>query len=252
MNNTLKNGFRVLELLSLTGESLSVKDISNTLDIPNSHACRLLKTLKETGYVKQNSSRKYKISMKILSLSNMSLSKHQIRSKVHPFIIKLSKELHIDVYFSIPVEQKPMIVDVSYYRANNDPFLTAGNFNPIHCSASGKVCAAYYSEEELNLFFKNNTLTKYTKYTITSQTKFTNELKEIRRKKIAWTNRERDNNSIACASPIFNSEGEMIGIIGGNFTAKTISEDKLQEYGKQIRATASSASFALGYAEYDI
>jgi len=95
-------------------------------------------------------------------------------------------------------------------------------------------------------------LTKYTKYTITSQTKFTNELKEIRRKKIAWTNRERDNNSIACASPIFNSEGEMIGIIGGNFTAKTISEDKLQEYGKQIRATASSASFALGYAEYDI
>jgi len=122
MNNTLKNGFRVLELLSLTGESLSVKDISNTLDIPNSHACRLLKTLKETGYVKQNSSRKYKISMKILSLSNMSLSKHQIRAKVHPFIIKLSKELHIDVYFSIPVEQKPMIVDVSYYRANNDPF----------------------------------------------------------------------------------------------------------------------------------
>ena len=64
MNNTLKNGFRVLELLSLTGESFSVKDISTTLNIPNSHACRLLKTLKGTGYVEQNSSRKYKMSMK--------------------------------------------------------------------------------------------------------------------------------------------------------------------------------------------
>jgi IclR family transcriptional regulator, KDG regulon repressor len=251
MNNTLTNGFQILELLSSTGESFSVKEIASAMDVPNSHACRLLKTLTEAGYVSQNSSRKYKISMKVLSLANMCLSKNQIRQKVHPFVIKLSKELKTDIYFSMPVENKPMIIDVSYYRANKDASLTAGSFNPINCSASGKVCAAYYSEDELDNFFNNNTLKKYTENTITSKCELKKQLQKIRKNKIAWTKMEKDKYSIACASPIFNSEGEMVGIIGGNFTQKQLSEDKLQEYGKQIRATASSASFALGYAEYE-
>ncbi|MDA3797818.1 MAG: IclR family transcriptional regulator [Kiritimatiellae bacterium] len=252
MNNTLQNGFRVLELLSSTGESFSVKEIANTMDVPNSHACRLLKTLTEAGYVKQNSSRQYKISMKVLSLANMCLSKNQIRQKVHPFILKLSKDLKLDAYFSMPVELKPMIVEAAYYRANQNASLTAGSFNPIHCSASGKVCAAYYSENELKDFFKSNTLVKHTEHTITSKNKFRQQLKEILKSRIAWTEMERDPDSVACASPIFNSEGEMVGIIGGNFGSKISDKAKLQEYGKQIRATAAAASFALGYAEYDV
>ena len=58
MNNTLRNGIKVLEFLSSTGSSHSVKDIAGEMELPNSHACRLLKTLTETGYVEQDGKNK--------------------------------------------------------------------------------------------------------------------------------------------------------------------------------------------------
>ena len=83
MNNTLRNGFKVLEILASTGERHSVKSIAEEMKVPNSHACRLLKTLSEAGYIEQDpATRLYGISLKILSLSNMCLSKNMIRRKV--------------------------------------------------------------------------------------------------------------------------------------------------------------------------
>lgn len=74
MNNTLQNGFTILEYLAADAEECSVKELAEHFGLPNSHVCRLLKTLADTGYVEQTpGSRKYRISLKILNLSNMRL-----------------------------------------------------------------------------------------------------------------------------------------------------------------------------------
>ena len=45
MNNTLQNGFRLLEHLSLTAQEHSVTELTEVFALPKSHICRLLKTL---------------------------------------------------------------------------------------------------------------------------------------------------------------------------------------------------------------
>jgi IclR family transcriptional regulator, KDG regulon repressor len=255
MNNTLKNGFKVLEFLSSTGDSHSVKDIAETMALPNSHACRLLKTLTETGYVEQDSkTKKYSISLQVLSLSNMCLSKNLIRQKVRPFIIRLSGELQVNTYLSIPANHQPMIIDAVYANnsGNADSALTVGSINPVHTSASGKVCAAYHPEEGLQEFLSACPFDKQTANTITSRKEFKKQLEEIKSNKIALTINERGESVIAAASPVFNSNGQLVGVIGALLPTKDdYTEIEIAKYADAIRATAEAASFALGYAEYN-
>lgn len=255
MNNTLKNGFKVLEFLSATGESHSVKEIAEKMQLPNSHACRLLKTLKETGYVEQNSKTKqYRISLQVLSLSHMCLSKNLIRQKVRPFIIRLSGELQVSTYLSIPANQQPMIIDAVYARNSgpSDSALTIGSINPVHTSASGKVCAAYHPAEGLEDFLAACPFDKQTPNTITSRQKFKEQLAKIKASKIALAVNERGESVVAAASPVFNSEGQLVGVIGAVLPIKdNYSEEEIAKYADAIRETAEAASFSLGYAEYN-
>ncbi|MBO5722951.1 MAG: helix-turn-helix domain-containing protein [Lentisphaeria bacterium] len=43
----------MLDYLAETAEAMSVKELAEHFSLPNSHICRLLKTLTETGYVEQ-------------------------------------------------------------------------------------------------------------------------------------------------------------------------------------------------------
>lgn len=255
MNNTLQNGFKVLELLSSTGEMYSVKDIAGIMQLPGSHACRLLKTLTETGYVEQDAkSRKYGVSMKVLSLSNMCLAKNLIRQKVRPFIIRLSNDLQVNTYLSIPVNHQPMIIDAVFSNnsGSHDPALNVGSINPIHSSASGKICAAYHPDAGLNEFLASCPFEKTTANTITSREKFIGQFAQIKKEKIALAINERGESVIAAASPVFNSEGELVGIIGAVLPTKDdYSEAEIAKYADAIKATAEAASFSLGFAEYN-
>ena len=79
MNNTLHNGLKILEFLATNAEAISIKEIAEHFQLPNSHVCRLLKSLTELGYAEQiPGSRKYRISLKILNLANARLKKENL------------------------------------------------------------------------------------------------------------------------------------------------------------------------------
>ncbi|HPO91723.1 MAG TPA: IclR family transcriptional regulator, partial [Victivallales bacterium] len=216
MNNTLQNGFKILEYLASTAEAYSVKELAEYFKIPNSHACRLLKTLVQTGYVEQEKKGgKYKISLRILTLSNACLSRLVIRNRLRPFLIRLCGLSALPVYLIVPFERRPLIIDVVYpEKARGDYGLTIGALNPVHASAGGKLCAAYIPEEELDSFLENIEFIKYTEKTITNKEFFKSELKKIREEMIAITDSERFPGTYAIAAPVFDFRGNFVSAIG--------------------------------------
>lgn len=251
MNNTLKNGFRVLEFLAGKAEAYSVKELAQIFKLPNSHICRLLKTLKDTGYIVQDSSRKYVISLKILNLSHACLSRLEIRNRLRPFVRKLSEELKLPVYLSIPLNWYPIIVDVALPEGRAfDPAITIGSMNPIHISATGKICAAFHPLETLDEFLATISFDKLTEKTISDPEAFKAELSKIRKEKSAVTNLERSNNISAIASPIFNCEGVLAAVIGVSFSPSEINENDWREIREKTYQAAENSSYALGFALY--
>ena len=255
MNNTLRNGFRVLEILASEEKKLSVKRISDEMGVPKSNACRLLKTLAASGYVEQDESTKcYGISLKILALSNLCLTKNIVRKKARPFIAKLSRRRQIDAYLSVTVGNKPMVVDAVYLKGARagDSASTIGSYNSIHCSATGKVAAAFHPEADLDEFLEGCSFERKGPRTITSKDKFIETLPEIRARKIALAVYESGSMMVAAASPIFDNSEELAGIIGILLPNKADYEhDEIMKYAEDVRATAEAVSFSLGYADYE-
>ena len=96
MNNTLYNGFKLLDFLAVSAELVSVKELAEHFQLPNSHICRLLKTLVETGYVEQDpATRKYRISLKILNLAHSRLQSERLPELARPYIRKLAEKLDV-------------------------------------------------------------------------------------------------------------------------------------------------------------
>jgi IclR family KDG regulon transcriptional repressor len=148
-----------------------------------------------------------------------------------------------------------MIIDAIYLTPHNpaDSALTIGNFNPIHCSATGKIAAAYHPSNKIADFLKRCPFNKHTDKTITSRKKFIDTLPEIRKRKIALTICERGNSVIATASPVFNASGDLAGIIGAQLPSKkNYDHNEIMKYASAVRETADAASFSLGFTEYDI
>jgi DNA-binding IclR family transcriptional regulator len=251
MNNTLQNGFKLLEYMADTAEAYSVKDLAEIFKMPNSHICRLLKTLTETGYIEQvKPSRKYKISLKILTLSHACLSRMELRNRLRPFLGRLASDLNVIAYLSVPLNWHPVIVDVFSPNGKGplDSGITIGSVNPINCSASGKVCAAYYPDN-IDEFLKDVDFKKLTDRTILTPDALKKELAVIRREKVSLTDAERSNEISAAASPVFQQDGTLAAIIGVSFCS-TLSPESKSGIREKIHEAGDNASYSLGYTMY--
>ncbi|OGV37861.1 MAG: hypothetical protein A2X48_08345 [Lentisphaerae bacterium GWF2_49_21] len=251
MNNTLQNGMNVLEFLSGSTEAHSVKELSDRMELPKSHICRLLKTLKEIGYVEQNDERKYFISLKVLRLSNGCLRRMGVRTRLRPFLHKLANELGREIYLQVPHDCQAMVVDVvSPEGVKRDLGLEIGSVNPINYTAGGKVCAAYSSPKELEAHVKKYGLKKMTDKTITDFRKLKEELEKIKKEKLAVMDSERSPGVAALASPVFDCNGTLAAVIGTMLPEGKRTEEVWSKFKKSVYDAAESASFALGYAPY--
>lgn len=250
MNNTLEHGLAVLEYLAKTGEPYSVTGLAEEMEYPASSICRLLQTLKDAGFVEQDSkTRKYAVSLKLLTLANSSLRRLDLRNKLRPYLDKLSRTLKQPVYLAIPFHGRAMIADVVFPGGvAGDPALTIGSLLGVHTSACGKLCAAYLSEEALNALLAKTRLEALTPYTITAPEALKAECLKIREQGFAATESELAIGTLAVAAPVLDHNGNFAGALGSYLSKGRSSPETWNTFKTETIATAEAASYALGYA----
>lgn len=224
MNNTLSNGFKLLEYLAQAAEPHSVKDLAEVFGLPNSHICRLLKTLTETGYVEQTGNRRYVVSAKILTLSHSKLERMAIRRKCHPALVELTAKLQCDAYLAIPYNGRAIIADVTYKGGIFDGGITIGAANSVNTSACGKICAAYVDSAQIDDFLAANAL-RVTPKSIHDLRLFKEHLAKVRRDNVAVCDDEIDIGTYAVACPVLDKDGKLLAAVG---VAAAFPDDKLK------------------------
>ena len=96
-----------MEFLADTAEAVSVKEVAEYFQLPNSHICRLLKSLAEAGYVEQlPGSRKYRVSLKILNLANARLKKEHLLGIARPYMRQLAEKVDGAVFVTFHLKNK--------------------------------------------------------------------------------------------------------------------------------------------------
>ena len=238
MNNTLANGFMLLERLARDGREGSVKDLSAETGLPPSHVCRLLKTLVETGYLEQDpASRKYRVSLKLLSLSQARLRNLDLRRVGHPFLARLGNELNANVFLSAPCRGRSIIIDVVWpMEVVGDPSIVVGTVHNVCHSACGKVCAAFLEPEDRDMIEQIMAEEKPPE----SLDDWSPEFCRIREAKLAI---RKEDGIFAMASPVFRAGNQFCGAVGVYFPAPA---GKKSDIEAAVRRCANAISFALG------
>ncbi|GIO40140.1 IclR family transcriptional regulator [Paenibacillus antibioticophila] len=244
---TLSRAIDILFALSEANGTLTVGEIAQKVNIPESTTYRFLQTLERSGIVERRGKSRIGLGLRIFDLAR-----------------SLNEQVHRDLLtFALPIMEK--LTDetgetsVLFVGSSNQAIciqrvkssqliqfsIENGRVLPLHLGASGKSILAFENDkriesvmEMLPSAFERERLQK--------------ELNEIRLQGYSFTNGEVDSNVFAVAAPILDAHGMIIAslaICGPNFRCQAGQE---AGFVRKVCDSAERLSRKLGNPEDDI
>lgn len=190
---SVERTFLLLEILCKNGET-SVTELSSISGLHKTTVCRLLSTLCNLGYVKQNEKTgRYGISLKFLTVSSGILNTFDIRTHARPSFKKLSKESHETVHLVCRDGDDIVYIDKFESPDNSVRMVSRIGFSlPMICTAVGKAILATMDDRTIEKIWNRSCHEKKTPHTIMSFDKFIDEINLVRKNGFAVDNEENE------------------------------------------------------------
>lgn len=193
--------------------SLGITEISAVLSLSKAVVYRVLSTLRESGFVEVDDSRRYMLGPTSLALGLAYLSRHDLRERARPFLVALSKETQETATLSTRRADFRTYIDQVTPPREVKMTVAIGQSYPLHAGSSSKAFLAFLPEEDQNVYLRDHNLSPLTDLTITDPAELRRELAKIRKRGFARSLGERQPGSASVAAPVFNHEGEPVGVI---------------------------------------
>ncbi|NSL50318.1 IclR family transcriptional regulator [Calidifontibacillus erzurumensis] len=202
---TLKRGLDILFVLGEAGTTLSVSEIAERVNIPESTAYRLLQTMEKVEVVERKDKGQIGLGMRILHLAR-SLSQQmdrQINEIARPFMEKLTKQVNETSVLTIRTGLEVICIESCESTRLIRFVVENGKLLPLYSGASGKAILAYESKQIIDQVLarlenesKKEALMK--------------ELTQIQSDGYSLTFSEVDRDVFGLAAPIFDKTGRII------------------------------------------
>ena len=179
---SVHRAFKLLEILSESLSSVGVSDLARKTGWPKSSIHNILATLASDGFVTQDpGSNRYRMTLKLFSVSGSVVEAIDIRAIAYPFLIELAQATGETVNLGIMDGAQAIYVDTiqgpSAIHVNTWP----GKRLPIHCTALGKVLVAELSDSQLEAIVQETGLKRSTPNTHTKLTDLNQDLERVRK-----------------------------------------------------------------------
>lgn len=228
---------------------VSLKELSRELGFNKSTTHRILDTLQQHGFARQDpENKKYKPGFRIVELGEQVLENIDLRKEAHEELRKLSDRINEVVHLGSFEGGKIVYLD------KFDPperafqlYSSIGRRVPVHCTGLGKAILAYLPKERAKKILEEEELQKHTAQTITSPAKLGEELEEIRETGYAFDNKEHEEEVRCIAVPIRNHNGEVKAAISVTAPSYRVDLQELQDYAPKVQETARKISEKLGH-----
>ncbi len=244
----LEKGILILELLASASKGMTLQEIKTEADISQTTTYRILNTLVRLGYLLYNtSSKKYKLSRKMLILGFQSIQEHSLLEVVLPKMRELRDIVKETVCFGVMGTDKGLFLE---QVLGTHPFcfvLSPGKAFDLHCSAPGKAMMAFMPEESRREYLSKMNYQIYNKNTILSEETYLQELQRVRRFGYAVDMEEEMNGVVCVGAPIFNYSNAPCGSIWISGPKDRLPEETILMFANEILNVTQNISFELGY-----
>ena len=224
----LARGLTVMRAFTSQSQHLTLSDVSKIVKLPRATVRRCLLTLQALGYV-ESRERYFSLSPKVLTIAQGYLTSSVLPRVSQSFLERLSSQIGESCSISILHGQEVIYVARSARKRMSSLHREVGTQLPAHCTSMGRVLLASLSERELEAFFAEAALTRYTPATVTSASKLATMLKKVAKDGYCIVDEELEVNLRAIAVPVRNAAGAVVGALNVSTQASRTSRGDLVE-----------------------
>ena len=244
---SLEKAFAVLEMLSETRDGMALPAIAAALKAPKSSVHCILLTLERCGYLlRSESTRKYTISLQLVSLAGRALRGLAVQEKAAPHLYWVSRATNCTAHLAV-LDQGEAVLLAKVEAPGSFRLATwVGRRMELHCTALGKVLIAALPDEELDSLLGQRILSRHNEHTITSVQQLRAEIETVRAQGYAADNEEDEIGLRCLAVPVLDSSGRTVAAISISGTTTQINEASRPEVVANLQKAAGMISSSFG------
>jgi len=245
----LDRAISILSLLS-DGKPRTPTEIAETIDLSPSTTFRMLSTLGYYRYVRRDEkNNQFQLGLACLELAQAYLASNDLRQVALPELEALRDETKETVHLVVLDHMQIVYLEkLSGLHAIGLMSSRVGLRSPAYCTGVGKMLLAYEKPEQIQDYYKNRGLHRYTDTTITDLGSLMDHLAQVRRQGYSLDHGEHEDEVRCVAAPVFDLTGKAIAAI--SISGPSVRLDPLEENQdliEQAKRTALNISIQLGY-----
>src|SRR5947209_2325670 len=244
----VERALAMLEAVAEEPDGLSNAEISRKLEIPKSSASYILRTLETQGYLTRDpEGGKYRVGLKILSLSRGALSGIDVREVALPIMRHLMEKTNLTCHLAILDGPDAVYIE----KVEPTGFLRVdtwvGRRMKVHATSVGKALVAHIAQEKLEKIIAQAGMEKRTPKTITTIPRLLKELEKIRTQGYAVDDEENNMGARCLGAPVFNQQGSIEAAVGLSGTINQVNTQTMPRIVEALKDAARHVSMQLGY-----
>ncbi len=238
----------MLEAAAQEPEGLSNAEISRKLQIPKSSASYILRTLEKQGYLhRDEQSGKYRVGLKILSLSRGALSGIDVREVALPIMRHLMEKTNLTCHLAILDGPEAVYIEKVEPHGFIRMDTWVGRRMRVHATSVGKALVAHISQQQLEKIISDRSMERRTAKTITTLPRLLKELEKVRTQGYAVDDEENNMGARCLGAPIFNQQGAIEASLGLSGTINQVNAQTMPRIVEALKDAARHISMQLGY-----
>ena len=245
---SLDRGLRILEYIAERDRPTRLGELADLLGVEKSSAHRLVNTLADRGYVRQDvDTLGYVLRDKVFELAGALASRRSVQEYARKYLRKLARETGETAHLAVPGDKNVVLMDHEF--GENPVAVTTqwGSNEPLYCTALGKAILAGKSSAEMKELLGPGRLKRYTKNTITRIDELARQCRQVEKELVAFDIEEFNKGMNCLAGPVYDFRGQVVAAIGISGPVERVNKTTMGQMAELVRQCARKLSGELGY-----
>lgn len=237
---------RLLSLFSDARPQWRLPELVEALDLNRTTVYRLLSVVEDAEWVVRDPQTElYRLGSEMIALGGRAQRANRLRTATLPYLRELATFTGETASLELLSGRDVLLIEEIAGHHVMSGAQEVGSRWPAHTTSTGKAILAYLTTAEQNSFFEG-TLSRHTKYTITSAAELREQFATIQKRGYAIAAEELELGYTSVGAPIFNHENEVVAAISvGGATVRL--QENLAAYGAQLCQATAAISHQLGH-----
>jgi len=239
--------FHVIEALAKSQSGVRLSLLARDLKQPKATVFRVLYTLKELGYVKQDPRNEtYQLVQEVEWLRRSEL-RETLKRTARPFLEKLLAQFEQTVCLAMLDRDQLLYIEILEGLRSIRMAATVNTYAPLHSTSLGKAILSCLGPAEVEQALKRRPPARLTPNTITSSRVLMKHLAQVREQGYAIDNEETEEGARCVGGALCNSGGKPFAAISVSGPISHIAGERVSEIAREVKKACRRISELIAF-----